>query len=156
MAPAGAATMSVAAMAAASARRITRARLAIPARSKDPFHGGVPEWLNGAVSKTVVPFSGHRGFESLPLRSQADVRRRRALAASAPTRGVNARIVETVVKVHGISRASPALDASDGSRLPDSRAAPIVRVSTREGPGSPASWARTVGYRERGKGSCQK
>ncbi len=31
-----------------------------------PF-GGVPEWSNGAVSKTVVPY-GYRGFESLPLR----------------------------------------------------------------------------------------
>src|SRR3954469_8723804 len=31
-------------------------------------HGGVPEWLNGAVSKTVVGGFVHRGFESLPLR----------------------------------------------------------------------------------------
>jgi hypothetical protein len=31
--------------------------------------GGVPERLNGAVSKTVVGLSVHRGFESLPLRS---------------------------------------------------------------------------------------
>jgi hypothetical protein len=31
--------------------------------------GEVPEWLNGAVSKTVVALTGHRGFESLPLRS---------------------------------------------------------------------------------------
>jgi hypothetical protein len=30
--------------------------------------GGVPERLNGAVSKTVVGLSVHRGFESLPLR----------------------------------------------------------------------------------------
>ena len=30
--------------------------------------GGVPEWLNGAVSKTVVRVLSHRGFESLPLR----------------------------------------------------------------------------------------
>ena len=30
--------------------------------------GGVPEWLNGAVSKTVVRLTAHRGFESLPLR----------------------------------------------------------------------------------------
>ncbi len=29
----------------------------------------MPEWLNGAVSKTVVPFLGHRGFESHPLRT---------------------------------------------------------------------------------------
>jgi hypothetical protein len=28
----------------------------------------VPERSNGAVSKTVVPFTGYRGFESLPLR----------------------------------------------------------------------------------------
>jgi hypothetical protein len=37
-----------------------------------PYHhgvlGGVPERLNGAVSKTVVGLSVHRGFESLPLR----------------------------------------------------------------------------------------
>ncbi len=30
--------------------------------------GEVPEWLNGAVSKTVVVRMGHRGFESHPLR----------------------------------------------------------------------------------------
>jgi hypothetical protein len=30
--------------------------------------GGVPERLNGAVSKTVVGLTVHRGFESLPLR----------------------------------------------------------------------------------------
>jgi hypothetical protein len=28
----------------------------------------VPERSNGAVSKTVVPLAGDRGFESLPLR----------------------------------------------------------------------------------------
>ncbi len=32
------------------------------------FNGGVPEWFKGAVLKTVVPFAGYRGFESLPLR----------------------------------------------------------------------------------------
>jgi hypothetical protein len=31
-------------------------------------HGGVPEWLNGAVSKTVSGGYVARGFESLPLR----------------------------------------------------------------------------------------
>ena len=30
--------------------------------------GGVPEWLNGAVSKTVVGRLVDRGFESHPLR----------------------------------------------------------------------------------------
>jgi hypothetical protein len=30
--------------------------------------GGVPERLTGAVSKTVVGLTVHRGFESLPLR----------------------------------------------------------------------------------------
>jgi hypothetical protein len=30
--------------------------------------GEVPEWSIGAVSKTVVPLAGYRGFESLPLR----------------------------------------------------------------------------------------
>jgi hypothetical protein len=35
-----------------------------------PF-GGVPEWLNGAVSKTVVGGFVHRGFESHPLRFRA-------------------------------------------------------------------------------------
>jgi hypothetical protein len=33
------------------------------------LHGEVPERSNGAVSKTVVPLAGDRGFESLPLRS---------------------------------------------------------------------------------------
>ncbi len=28
----------------------------------------MPEWSIGAVSKTVVPCEGHRGFESHPLR----------------------------------------------------------------------------------------
>ncbi len=31
-------------------------------------HGEVPERSIGAVSKTVVPLTGDRGFESLPLR----------------------------------------------------------------------------------------
>ena len=30
--------------------------------------GRVPEWTNGAVSKTAVVIIGHRGFESLPFR----------------------------------------------------------------------------------------
>ena len=33
--------------------------------------GEVPERSNGAVSKTVVPLAGDRGFESLPLRQKA-------------------------------------------------------------------------------------
>jgi hypothetical protein len=33
-----------------------------------PARGEVPERSIGAVSKTVVPFAGYRGFESLPLR----------------------------------------------------------------------------------------
>src|SRR5207253_1087462 len=37
-----------------------------PRRRKAP--GGVPEWLNGAVSKTVRGGFVPRGFESLPLR----------------------------------------------------------------------------------------
>src|SRR5262245_47194392 len=32
------------------------------------LNGEVPERSNGAVSKTVVPLTGDRGFESLPLR----------------------------------------------------------------------------------------
>ena len=32
----------------------------------------MPEWLNGAVSKTVVVHPGHRGFESHPLRQSED------------------------------------------------------------------------------------
>ena len=31
--------------------------------------GGVPEWLNGAVSKTVDLLNGIQGFESLCLRA---------------------------------------------------------------------------------------
>jgi hypothetical protein len=30
--------------------------------------GEMPEWLNGAVSKTVVRLASYRGFESLSLR----------------------------------------------------------------------------------------
>src|SRR5258707_14830545 len=33
-----------------------------------PSRGEVPEWSIGAVSKTVVPCEGYRGFESHPLR----------------------------------------------------------------------------------------
>ena len=40
---------------------------AATARSTWSSRGGVPEWSNGAVSKTVVP-SGYRGFESHSLR----------------------------------------------------------------------------------------
>ena len=40
-------------------------------RAPSAARGGVPEWLNGAVSKTVVGLSVHRGFESLPLRLTA-------------------------------------------------------------------------------------
>ena len=32
------------------------------------INGEVPEWSNGPHSKCVVPFTGDRGFESLPLR----------------------------------------------------------------------------------------
>ena len=49
--------------------RYQRVRLALD------LLGGVPERLNGAVSKTVVGRKVHRGFESLPLRSRADSRR---------------------------------------------------------------------------------
>ncbi len=34
--------------------------------------GELPEWLNGAVSKTVVPIPRDRGFESLTLRKCPD------------------------------------------------------------------------------------
>jgi hypothetical protein len=34
--------------------------------------GEVPEWLNGAVSKTVEPRKGFRGFESHPLRQKKE------------------------------------------------------------------------------------
>src|SRR5262245_40431761 len=37
-------------------------------RSKMRAHGEMPEWLNGAVSKTVVARMGHREFESHSLR----------------------------------------------------------------------------------------
>ena len=40
--------------------------------------GEVPEWLNGAVSKTVEPLTGFRGFESLPLRQRIAVEARMA------------------------------------------------------------------------------
>ena len=38
------------------------------ARIESSDRGEVPERSNGAVSKTVVPLTGDRGFESLPLR----------------------------------------------------------------------------------------
>ena len=41
-------------------------------------HGGVPEWLNGAVSKTVRGLRVPRGFESHPLRCRRARFRRRS------------------------------------------------------------------------------
>ena len=38
------------------------------------LQGEVPERSNGAVSKTVVPLAGDRGFESLPLRQFDNIR----------------------------------------------------------------------------------
>src|SRR5215211_2176094 len=45
-------------------------------RRSNPFDGvgGVPEWLNGAVSKTVRGLRVPRGFESHPLRCNRPVR----------------------------------------------------------------------------------
>jgi hypothetical protein len=40
------------------------------ARIELSYCGEVPERSNGAVSKTVVPLTGDRGFESLPLRQR--------------------------------------------------------------------------------------
>src|SRR3954452_15842426 len=56
--------------------------------------GGVPEWLNGAVSKTVVGLSVHRGFESLPLRLARRIRFAGTGTgrARAPPRGPAARL----------------------------------------------------------------
>ena len=42
--------------------------LGVPAAARGGHLGGVPEWLNGAVSKTVRGGFVSRGFESLPLR----------------------------------------------------------------------------------------
>ena len=47
-----------------AAETCRRSRFALLRR---PSRGGVPEWPNGAVSKTVVR-SAYRGFESHPLR----------------------------------------------------------------------------------------
>jgi hypothetical protein len=51
-----------------TASRIEYRRFSAPAT----IAGEVPERSNGAVSKTVVPFAGDRGFESLPLRHRWD------------------------------------------------------------------------------------
>jgi hypothetical protein len=55
----------------------------------------VPERSNGAVSKTVVPLTGDRGFESLPLRQGAgptEVPGVRGYVASRPAATVPRRI----------------------------------------------------------------
>jgi hypothetical protein len=44
--------------------------------------GEVPERSNGAVSKTVVPLAGDRGFESLPLRQSIANQLRRLTEAA--------------------------------------------------------------------------
>ena len=38
------------------------------ASGERPGTGGMAEWTMAAVLKTVVAFTGHRGFESLSLR----------------------------------------------------------------------------------------
>src|SRR5437899_2208787 len=43
-------------------------RLRVVAHDVRNAGGEVREWLNRAVSKTVEPLTGFRGFESLPLR----------------------------------------------------------------------------------------
>src|SRR5690606_15388231 len=50
--------------------------------------GGVPEWLNGAVSKTVKGGDILRGFESLPLRQPPSAERSLQGLANAKTAGV--------------------------------------------------------------------
>src|SRR5690349_19039816 len=48
---------------------IARCKCALgPLVCAPPSRGEVPEWSIGAVSKTVVPCEGYRGFESHPLR----------------------------------------------------------------------------------------
>src|ERR1700720_411696 len=42
--------------------------ISAPFDGRPEFCGEVPEWSIGAVSKTIRPFAGSRGFESLPLR----------------------------------------------------------------------------------------
>ena len=37
-------------------------------RQLNNYHGEVAEWSNAVDSKSIVPFLGYRGFESLPLR----------------------------------------------------------------------------------------
>jgi hypothetical protein len=56
-------------------------------RARACADGEVPERSIGAVSKTVVPFAGYRGFESLPLRQTAsDFSQFWALNCNAATR----------------------------------------------------------------------
>src|SRR3954447_16806399 len=68
-------------------------------RPADGPRGGVPEWLNGAVSKTVVGLTVHRGFESLPLRSCGA---RPQVVGSATGEGADAaRAAHVVAVAHG-------------------------------------------------------
>ncbi len=55
-----------------ASRPLFRGRIVLTRRRR--WCGEVPERSNGAVSKTVVPLAGDRGFESLPLRQFRNVR----------------------------------------------------------------------------------
>ena len=48
-------------------RQLVLSRMEASSTVRRAVRGGVPEWSNGAVSKTVVPY-GYRGFESHSLR----------------------------------------------------------------------------------------
>jgi aminopeptidase len=77
--------------------------------------GGVPERLNGAVSKTVVGALLHRGFESLPLRSRATT-----VGAAEPIRRPT-----TAIRI--ASKAIP----SDPATPPSARRSPVNNVEAR-------------------------
>jgi hypothetical protein len=69
----------------------------------------VPERLNGAVSKTVVGLSVHRGFESLPLRLARQRPRFEAQALFVTIRTVEMHLT------HGYQK----LEISSRTELPD-------------------------------------
>ena len=89
--------------------------------------GEVPERSNGAVSKTVVPLAGDRGFESLPLRHFRTELRPPGVAGPGPAAPVSGRskiALRTLIAWQAL--AGPMTASQGRSREPVARNAPVL------------------------------
>src|ERR671933_2865684 len=102
--------------------------LTLPCQRPESGLGGVPEWLNGAVSKTVVGLTVHRGFESLPLRLGLPADRARGSdEGRADELDVRAQLVRPARRLHHDGRAGCADHLPQ--RVGPDPARPEVRVA---------------------------